>query len=477
MKVLVINVCLRPYRQETLFPVGLGYVASAIKRAGFDLEILDIDLNRYSDEQVEKLLRVKKYDVVALGCLVTGYKIVKNLVETIKSIKDVPVIVGNSVATSIPEILLSKTKADIAVIGEGEVTIVELLKVLDTGTPIEEVKGICFKQNGSIVATPQREIIQDVNAIPMIEWELFDMEQYIDKHRYSISEPYPLEIKSLRAMPVNTARGCIYKCGFCYHVFRGQRYRSRSPVSICNEIKYLKEKYGVNYIFFLDELTFYSRKQCSDLCDRILNENLQIFFIADCRGDLFKEGDVELARKLKRAGCCVLGYSLESADPDILKSMNKKLSLEEFSTHTGVCQEAGLTVVTSLVIGYPEETEETIKKTFDVCYENNIYPSTGYLTPQPGTPVYEYAVKTGKIKNEEEYLINVIGDRQDFRINLTMITQERIEFLVKEQLKRISNKLRLGFSDTNLLITGHYKQGDQKTFTKSSILSKIKQSH
>lgn len=463
MKVLMINVCLRPYLKEALFPVGLAYVASAIKRAGYDLEIIDIDLNRYSNEEVEKLLRIKKYDVVAFGCLVTGYKIVKNLAETIKGIKDVPIITGNSVATSIPEILLSKTKVDIAVIGEGDITIVELLKALDNGTPLEEVRGIQYKRNGRIVATAAREIIADINAIPMINWELFDIEHYIDKHRHSIPEPYPLGIELLRAMPVNTARGCIYRCGFCYHIFRGQRYRPRSPKLICSEIKYLKEKYGVNYIFFWDELTLHSRQQCSDFCDQILNESLQIFFIACCRGNLFGKDDIELAKKLKKSGCRVLGYSLESADPEILKSMNKKITVEEFCIQTKVCQEAGLTAVTSLVIGYPEETEETIKKTFDVCYENAIYPSTGYLTPQPGTPIYDYAVRTAKIQDEEEYLLNVIGDRQDFRINLTRLPQEKIESLVKEQLKRISDKLRVGVSNSNLIKTGHYKQKEQGT--------------
>lgn len=465
MKVLVINVCLRPYMEKTLFPVGLAYVSSAIQRAGYDLEILDIDLNRYSDDEVGRLLRIKKYDVVALGCIVTGYKIVKALAETIKSIKDVPVIVGNSVATSIPEILLSKTKADIAVIGEGDITIVELLKALDTGSPIEEVKGICFKREGNIVSTSYREIIPDVNAIPMINWDLFDIEHYIEKLRYCIQEPYPLDLKSLRAMPINTARGCIYKCDFCYHVFRNQRYRSRSPQSICSEIKHLKERYGVNYIFFWDELTFYSRKQCNDFCDQILNEDLQIFFVADCRGDLFKEGDVALAKKLKKTGCCMLGYSLESADSDILKAMNKKMSVEEFCIHTKICQEAEIIVNTSLVIGYPQETEESIRKTFDVCYENNIYPSTGYLTPQPGTPVYQYAIQTGKIKDEEDYLLNIIGDRQDFRINLTSMPREKIESLVKGHLKRISDKLNIVLNDSDLIKTGHYRQKNQKTLS------------
>ena len=111
----------------------------------------------------------------------------------------------------------------------------------------------------------------------------------------------------------------------------------------------------------------------------------------------------------------------------------------------------------TLELKYPEETEETIKKTFDCCYENNIYPSVGYLLPQPGTPMYEYAIKTGKIQNEEEYLLKM-GDRQDFTINLTNMKQERIEMLVKNHLKKIARKMNLGLKETHLIKTGHYRQ-------------------
>ncbi|MFW9917765.1 MAG: cobalamin-dependent protein, partial [Candidatus Thorarchaeota archaeon] len=118
MKVLMINICLRPEHPRLLFPIGLGYVASAVKKAGFDLEILDVDAYRYTDEEVEQFIKEKDYDVVAFGCIVTGYKIVKKLAETIKKHKRVPIVCGNSVASSIPELLLSGTKVDIAVIGE-----------------------------------------------------------------------------------------------------------------------------------------------------------------------------------------------------------------------------------------------------------------------------------------------------------------------------------------------------------------------
>lgn len=464
MKILVINISLRPYLQQFVPPVGLGYILTAIDRAGFEYEFLDIDIYRYSNEEVEDIIRAKEFDVAAFGCLVSGYKIVKWLASVIKSKdKNIPVIVGNSVATSIPELLLTKTQVDIGVMGEGDMTIIEVINALINKTPLNRVKGIYFKGNGNVISTPERELIADVDSIPNINWDLFDIQLYLEKSKLLVPEPYLRDYDSLRAMPVNSARGCIYACDFCYHVFRGKKYRPRSPKSICAEIKHLRDKYGVNFVTFYDELTLYSRKQCEQLCDEIVNENLNdIAYSASARSDLLGDADIGLARKLKQAGFHHIGYSLESASPEILQTMNKRITVEKFNQQTRVLQAAGICTETSLVIGYPQETPETIKRTFDACYDVGIYPTTGYLVPQPGTPIYEYAKKIGKITDEEDYLLNVIGDRQDFRINLTQMSQSEIEVIVKENLARISQKLKLNLAETSLIKTGHYKTASER---------------
>jgi len=458
MKVLIIVVCLRPHRTDFIyFPIGLAYIATAIEGAGFKFEILDLDAKRLSEEEFEEYIRKTDFDVVALGCIVTGYKYVKQIAEVVKKHKDVPIIAGNSVATSIPEILLTKTKVDIGVMGEGDITIVELLRAIANKTPLEDVKGIVYKKEGKVVFTAERELVPNLDELPFINYELFDMKTYLDKFKYGASEPYPMPFELLKYLPLNTARGCPYNCTFCYHVFRGKRYRTRSVENIAKEIQYLKKKYGVNFIAFSDELSLYSREQANKFADYLLKKNIEIFWGADCRAGLFKETDLDLARKLKKAGCVSLAYSLESANEEILQAMNKKISIQDFVVQTSVLHKAGITTATSLVIGYPQETEDTLKQTFNCCYDCDIYPSVGYLLPQPGTPMYEYAIKTGKIRDEEEYLLNM-GDRQDFRINLTNMKQERIEELVKYHLKRIVDKMQLGLDENHFIKSGHYRQ-------------------
>lgn len=457
MNVLLINVCLRRDSPKKIYPVGLGYVASSIYRAGHNLEILDIDIHRYSDEELIGTLRKKNFDVVAFGCIVTGYKIAKNLCAIIRNInKKAIIIAGNSLATSIPHILLTKTDADIGVMGEGDITIVELLKSLEDGKSLESVSGICFKKDGKIITTKPRPPISNIDLIPLPEWELFEINTYLQESKNYVSEPYPIAKDRIIALPVNTARGCIFKCTFCYHVFRDNKYRYRSPVSIIEEIRTLNKRYGVNYVSFWDELTFFSKKQTGEFVDALIKADIGIFWTASCRAGFLDADSGELARKLKRSGCIGLGYALESTNDKILKSMNKMLNKNDFLIQKRMLDEAGISSWTSLVFGYPEETEETIKETLEFCYKNDIYPSAGFILPQPKTPIYQYLLDKGLIQDEEEYLLSM-GDRQDLRINLTQIPSDRFVALVEEYLGRINKKLGLGFGKGSLLKTGHYK--------------------
>ena len=129
---------------------------------------------------------------------------------------------------------------------------------------------------------------------------------------------------------------------------------------------------------------------------------------------------------------------------------------KDFAEQVKVLKKAGIVTWTSLVVGYPQETEETIRETFDFCYENDIYPSAGFLLPQPGTQIYNYARQNGYIKDEESYLMNM-GDRQDLRVNLTRIPSDRLERFDNSHLKRIRDKLHLELSDYQLLKSGKYR--------------------
>ncbi|MFA5181663.1 MAG: radical SAM protein [Syntrophales bacterium] len=464
VKILVINVSLRPNSPVKIFPVGLGYITTAMKNAGIDFDLLDIDAYRYTDAEVERLIRKKHYDVVCMGCIVTGYKIIKELCEVIKDAHpDCTIIVGNSVASSIVDVLLTGTRADIAVKGEGDETIVELLSTLSHSGNIDEVSGISFRRDEHVVHTSPRSPIKNISTLPFIDYSIFDVEIYIANAPMQVSDPLPLSLprEDVRMLPVNSARGCIARCTFCYHVFNGMPYRFRSVESIIAEISFLTDRYKLNYIMFSDELTFFSKKRALEFSEAILKSGLHFYWVINCRPDLFdRDEDIGIIRKIKQAGCISVGYSLESADPDILIAMNKKSTIEQFSRQTRLFHQAGMPILTSLVFGFPQETPETIRKTIDCCIENRIYPSTGYLLPQPGSKMYDYALANGFITDEEQYLMSM-GDRQDLILNMTCMSDEEFEKCVWEGLKRCNKILKVGLDETTLIKTQYYRANEK----------------
>lgn len=459
MKILVINISLRPESPVKMFPIGLGFITTSMKNAGFEFDLIDIDSCRYSDDEVDALIAKENYDVVCMGCLVTGYKKIKRLCSVIKKIHPhAKIIVGNSVATSIPNILLNNTETDIAVMYEGDETIVDLLNCIHKNRDLKSVNGIIIKDD-KMFRTDFRPVIKDISSIPHIDFDIFNVEDYICNNNIHESKNVPLN--SIRALPVNTSRGCIANCTFCYHVFKGINYRYRTPKSIVSEIKELILKYNINYVQLWDELTFFSKKQALELAQEIIDANISVYWTAHCRANLFTaDKDKQIIGKLKEAGCCGIQYSLESSDPRILKDMNKKISVDHFSKQTKLIQESGITTWTSLVFGYPQETPETILKTIDCCIENNIYPSVGFLLPQPGSIMYKFALENGFISDEEEYILSM-GDRQDLTLNMTSMTDEEFEEAVLHGLRKCNKQLNMGLSEDKLIKTKSFRSANK----------------
>lgn len=458
MRVLLINVSLRPESPVKMFPLGLGYVATAIKQDGFSFDLLDIDVHRYSDVEVDDFLEHQRYDVICFGCIVTGYRIAKDLAARIRHRQpETTIIAGNTVASSIPEILLDRTEVDIAVLGEGDVTIVELIHALQEGKPLSDVAGICYREADEVRKTPKRTVIRSLDCLPAIDYDIFDIDLYINNHKHQVPTTVPIPLEQVRGLPVNTARGCIASCTFCYHAFQKDPYRRRTPHHLLEEIAVLLDKYDLNYISMADELTFYKKEQALEFSRAVLDSGLKFLWPSQCRSGLFDAPeDIAIAETMRLAGCVSATFSLESAAPEILKAMHKNISVEGFIFQAKLFHQAGIPVNTSLVFGYPQETADTIRQTFDVCVECSLYPSSGFLLPQPGSGMYDYALEHGYITDEESYLLR-IGDRQDLHLNLTRLDDEELISLVEEGAQRCNDALGLGLDSGSLIKAGQYK--------------------
>jgi len=460
VRILLINVCIRYNTSVKYIPVGLACIATALKNAGFKPDIYDIDLHEYSDEETLDFLRSNRdYDIVGFGNIVSGYKFTKKISYMVReSMPNTLIIVGNTVASSIPELLLTRVpEIDIAAIGEGDRTIVELAMAVERCDDWRNVPGIAYRNGGQICFTSKREPIRNMSDISFPDYSLFDIEKYLLLSPKTISEPIPpIPLDKIRALPVNTARGCLFNCTFCAHAFKGYKYRYYPFDMVVKYIKELQENYGINYVHFWDELTFFSRKRLEELCDAINKAKVVFYWNVNSRPNTFKRKDLDLLKRAKDLGAMAIGGALESSDAKILEAMNKKMFIEQYIEQVEVARKAGLDILTSLVFGYPQETKETIRNTIDLCRRLGIYPSAGFLLPLPKTPIYEYALKKGLIEDEEEYLLR-IGDRQDLHINLTTMSDTELFDTLKEEMIRLKNDLKIPIDDDSVIKTSVYK--------------------
>ena len=471
LKILFVNPCLRRGGFTKLLPVGLGSVMTYFKEKNYNFTLLDIDINEFDNEYVEKYLKRSNFDCILIGTLVTHYKWMKWFVNTAKgSQPNTKIIVGNSVASSIPELFLSKTKADVAIIGEGEISAYETVEAFRLEKDLKTVEGIVFKDaEGNIVLNEPRKV-GNINDFPIIEWDFFDVERYLNKPAVNTDR----NPEKMRVLPIITARGCAFKCTFCHYVFWNDPYRNRTPKSILTEIEFLINKYNVNYIEFWDDLSFASAIQVEKLCDEIIKSGLKFKWNASVRVDLFSrarltiEDSIRVAKKMKKAGCYQVGFSLESGNQEILEMMNKKIEADSFYNTIYILREADIICETSVVFGYPIETRETIKQTFDQCLKAGVYPSIGFLLPLPATGMYDYAKVNGFITDEDRYLES-ITERQDICINLTKMSDKDIMNQIKKGAAQLNEMLELGLNEDTYIRT----KGFQNSKVKKGLLKPL----
>jgi radical SAM superfamily enzyme YgiQ (UPF0313 family) len=442
MKILLINPPIREWAKPNVFPVGLGYIASALRKEGFEVEVFDINAFRWNKTELEGKIKNADFDVAGIGAIVTVYRYVKWLIQIIKKYHpDKKIVAGGSVGTSIPHIILGKTEVEIVCLGEGEATVVDLMKALQAKKEaLHEVDGIWFRDsNGIIVKNRRRKPIKDLDVLPWPAWDLFPMDIYLknpvgapNRNKWidgGAGDTVPL------SMNINGTRGCPYKCIYCYHDFMGQGYRYRSPESIVKEMRFLHDIYGARYFHFTDDEYCLRKDFIYDFCKKVKEEfNHQITWGCAGRVNLMTE---DLIATMADAGCVLIGYGIESGSQRMLDVMKKNVTVEQSKEAVRLTKKYLGWADCSFMIGTPGENRETIKETIDFCKELELTPEViFFITPYPGTELYRMALELGKIGDEEEYALNLGEQGEKIMVNFSELSDEELleaqEYMIRE---------------------------------------------
>jgi len=405
-RVLIIVPRYVPYKVKAYyeFPLGLAYISASLKRAGHEVDVLN--LNHYEGsprELIQKKFSEQNYRYAMSGGLSAHYKQLKGIVENVRGVsKNAIVVLGGGVMSSTPELMYIHLNPDYMVLGEGEITIVELLSEIESGGKnLKSVKGIGFRNtDGELVITRSRESIDDLDSLPWPDLEAFEFETYLkcqgpndNLYQYIHDEP--------RFYPIISSRGCPYNCTFCYHPL-GRKYRSRSVEDFLKEAETVVDKYGVNNLAIFDELLSAKRDRLLALCKGLKKLSHKVRWMCQLRVDSIDQGLLHIMRD---SGCFMISYGFESASDTVLSSMKKYITVKQIEEALKMTRKARVGIQGYFIFGDTAETYETAKETLDFWYRYQDYHITmGYIRPYPGSELWKREVQNGHLSNFEKQL-------------------------------------------------------------------------
>ncbi|RLG36210.1 MAG: B12-binding domain-containing radical SAM protein [Candidatus Alkanophagales archaeon] len=372
-------------------PIGLGYLASVLRERGFKVKIIDDLAEKLS--HAELLKRIKDSIIVGITSTTPTFNAALKYAKKIKeAFPNVFVILGGVHVTFRPREAVRHDYVDAVCVGEGEETIVEVAEKIEAGKSLDGVKGVVFKRDGRIIENPKRGFIEDLDSIPFPAFDLMPLEKYrVFGHK-------------LEQFPMITSRGCPFSCRYCSSsLFMGRKFRARSPENVVDEIEWLVSEFNAKHIAFGDDTFTLSKRRVERICDEVKRRGIDIEWSCSSRVDTISE---ELLKKMKDAGCAAIYYGVESANPDILRYYNKRISLDKVRRAVELTKKVGIAVICSFIIGAPMERREDIKQTLKLAIKlDPDYAQFSILTPYPGTSIYEEAKRNGMLltENYDEY--------------------------------------------------------------------------
>ncbi len=351
--------------------LGLGYLATALRRAGHEVTLMD-------GLRQEVKYDPSGFDLVAITAMSTYFPEACAEVRKAKAF-GLPVIIGGPHVLAEPQTSLTQSGADYVCVGEGDIAIVEI----SSGMPPEQIPGIAYKKDGQFVTNPTRGFSLNLDSFGSPAWDL------IDPRTYPIA-PHGMTAKEWPLAPIITTRGCPYRCSYCSApITAGGSMRYRNPEYVVDEIEMLVNKYGVKEIQIEDDNFTFSRAHAVSVCEEIIRRKIKVCWSLP-NGVRIDRLDPELLALMQKSGCYLMALGIESANQRILDIVKKKLDKEIVRKVVRDVIDSGIEAWGFFMVGFPTETREEIVNTIEFALS---LPLTRVqftkTTPLPGTPIYE----------------------------------------------------------------------------------------
>jgi len=394
-KILLIN----PIFQKTIYsplpdriersrgrypPLGLAYLAAILLKYNYDVRIYDADAEGLGFSGLKKYVKKFKADVV--GITTTSFtflqaKLTASIVR--KLLPEAVILIGGPHVSLYPQKILFNEEFDIAVFGEAENTIIDLVKKLETDSNLDSVKGIVYRKERKIIQTEPRALIENLDELPFPARSLLPNPKYF----------YPFGTKN-KFTSMITSRGCPFNCIFCLRasgIHFGRRYRTRSPLNVLEELEVVINDFKIKEIFFYDDIFTLEKSRIMELCKGIIKRKLDISWNCRTRVDWVSP---KLLKIMKLAGCERIHYGIESGDSQVLKNLRKNITISQIKNAFSWTKEAEIETFAYIMLGAPGEDSDSIRRTMLLLKKvNPTYIGFFITTLFPGTDIYKYALE------------------------------------------------------------------------------------
>lgn len=369
--------------------LGLLLLAAAARSAGHEPHVLDAGASGLTSEEFMRRALAFSPDIVGLTTTTLEVGVAAGIASELKrQLPGVRILLGGPHVSAAPDETMQRFPVfDIAVLGEGEATLTELLTVITAGGEIDTVRGMVVRQGDTLYHTGPRPYLADLDQLPLPAWDL------LAGFPRNFSPP-AFKTRKLPAASLVTSRGCPNHCIFCDRSVFGASCHGYSADYVIQMILELYHRYGVREISFEDDTFVTFKSRLVEICQRLIELKLDLSW--SCLGRVNHVTAENLAL-MQQAGCWQISFGIESGSQEILKTIRKNVTIEQIRRALTLCHQAGILSKGFFIVGHPGETRETLRTTIDFALElplNDI--SVNMLTPFPGTELYDRAAEFGR---------------------------------------------------------------------------------
>ena len=359
-------------------PLGLLYIAGMLEQAGETVAAIDGAAEQLNVQKVVERVLEFNPDMIGIGSFTVSFETTKRLAAELKAVlPEVPIVLGSYHVTLVPEDAMADTNFDVGVLGEGEHTMLELVEHYRSGTPLEEIAGIVYRnEDASLHFTAPRKKFKALDELPFPPRHLLPPNIY---------RPVPVDEHAFPKFSMVTSRGCPHACAFCQKSRTG--YRSHSPGYIVDEIEHVVRDFGVQDIAFVDSLFCANKKRVHAICDEILRRGVKVSWTCSSRVEVV---DKPLLEKMKAAGCWRTRFGVESGSDRVLDFISKGITKEKIRNAITWADEVGLRPKAFFMVGHMPDDRASILETIEFAKSIPLHDVTVQInTILPETPQEE----------------------------------------------------------------------------------------